>query len=133
MANFSDGFKDIFLAGIGAMAITGEKTKDLVDQLISKGELTVDQGKQINTELKHKVEDAANTARYDALEARMSIMTPEERTAFAAKAAEFAEKANAKAAAADQAEVGDASSVDVEADAGETADEAPAAPQTPGA
>ena len=49
MATLSDGFKDIFLAGIGAMAITGEKTKDLVDQLISKGELTVDQGKQINT------------------------------------------------------------------------------------
>ncbi len=52
MATLSDGFKDIFLAGIGAMAITGEKTKDLVDQLISKGELTVDQGKQI----KHRIE-----------------------------------------------------------------------------
>ena len=25
MATLSDGFKDIFLAGIGAMAITGEK------------------------------------------------------------------------------------------------------------
>ena len=55
MAYLSDGFKDIFLAGVGAMAITGEKTKELVDQLISKGELTVDQGRQINTELKHKV------------------------------------------------------------------------------
>ena len=54
MATIGDGFKDIFLAGIGAMAITAEKSKDLVDQLISKGELTVDQGKQINTELKHK-------------------------------------------------------------------------------
>ena len=36
MATLSDGFKDIFLAGIGAMAITGEKTKDLVDQLIRR-------------------------------------------------------------------------------------------------
>ena len=67
MATLSDGFKDIFLAGIGAMAITGEKTKDLVDQLISKGELTVDQGKQINTELKHKAEDVAASVRYDVL------------------------------------------------------------------
>ena len=67
MATLSDGFKDIFLAGIGAMAITGEKTKDLVDQLISKGELTVDQGKQINTELKHKAEDVAESVRYDVL------------------------------------------------------------------
>ena len=37
MATIGDGFKDIFLAGIGAMAITAEKSKDLVDQLISKG------------------------------------------------------------------------------------------------
>ena len=79
MATIGDGFKDIFLAGIGAMAITAEKSKDLVDQLISKGELTVDQGKQINTELKHKAEDVAASVRYDVLEARMAAMTPEER------------------------------------------------------
>ena len=127
MANLSDGFKDIFLAGIGAMAITGEKTKELVDQLISKGELTVDQGKQINTELKHKAEDAAQNVRYDVLEARMAVMTPEERAAFAAKAAEIAEQANAKAAAP-EAEVGDASPVAVDDEAAPAA-----APQTPGA
>ena len=55
-----------------------------------------DQGKQINTELKHKAEDVAASVRYDVLEARMAAMTPEERAAFVAKAAEFAEKANAK-------------------------------------
>ena len=114
MATLSDGFKDIFLAGIGAMAITGEKTKDLVDQLISKGELTVDQGKQINTELKHKAEDVAASVRYDVLEARMAAMTPEERAAFVAKASE--------------AEVGDASAVSVDDEAASAA-----APQTPGA
>ena len=124
MATLSDGFKDIFLAGIGAMAITGEKTKDLVDQLISKGELTVDQGKQINTEL--KAEDVAASVRYDVLEARMAAMTPEERAAFVAKAAEFAEKANAKSAS--EAEVGDASAVSVDNEAASAA-----APQTPGA
>ena len=31
MATIGDGFKDIFLAGIGAMAVTAEKGKDLVD------------------------------------------------------------------------------------------------------
>lgn len=125
MASFSDGFKDIFLAGVGAMAITGEKTKDLVDQLIAKGELTVDQGKQINSELKHKAEDVANSVRYDALEARMAVMTPEERAEFAAKAAEIAEKANAKQAA--EVEVGDASAVETSAPAAE-AGEDPAKP-----
>ena len=132
MANLTDGFKDIFLAGIGAMAITGEKTKDLVDQLISKGELTVDQGKQINSELKHKVENVAETVRYDALEARMAAMTPEERSAFAAKAAELAEQANAKdAAKAAEAKVGDATPAQVPTDAAsapaEPAADAPAA------
>ena len=133
MTNFGDGFKNIFLAGIGAMAITGEKTKELVDQLVSKGELTVDQGKEINSELKHKAEGAAATAREGALEAFMATMAPEERTQFAAKAAELAAKANAEAAA--KAEVGDASPV-VTSDAsdGAPADEAPnAEPQIPGA
>ena len=103
MANLGDGFKDIFLAGVGAMAITGEKAQDLIGQLIEKGEITVDQGKQINSELKHKAEDVAATLRYDALEARMAVMTPEERTAFAARAAELAAKANAESTAQDAA------------------------------
>ena len=90
MATIGDGFKDIFLAGVGAMAITGEKATNLVSTLIAKGELTVEQGKQINTELAHKAANAAESARFDALEARMSVMTPEEREAFAAKAAEIA-------------------------------------------
>ena len=142
MATIGDGFKDIFLAGIGAMAITAEKSKDLVDQLISKGELTVDQGKQINTELKHKAEDVASTLRYDALEARMAAMTPEERAAFAAKAAEIAARQSAQApvatpaegAPAAKAEVGDASPVETSA-AVEIPIEggSPASPQTPGA
>ena len=146
MATIGDGFKDIFLAGIGAMAITAEKSKDLVDQLISKGELTVDQGKQINTELKHKAEDVASTLRYDALEARMAVMTPEERAAFAAKAAEIAAKQSAQAPVAAPsadspetwAEVGDASPVETsaaESPAVEIPIEggSPASPQTPGA
>lgn len=146
MATIGDGFKDIFLAGIGAMAITAEKSKDLVDQLISKGELTVDQGKQINTELKHKAEDVASTLRYDALEARMAAMTPEERAVFAAKAAEIAAKQSAQApvatpaegAPAAKAEVGDASPVETSAEKSAAVEipiegGSPASPQTPGA
>ncbi|OUO91740.1 hypothetical protein B5F40_02575 [Gordonibacter sp. An230] len=110
MAHLSDGFKDIFLAGIGAMAITGEKTKELVDQLIAKGEITVDQGRQINVELKHKAEEAVAAVRYDALETRMAAMTPEERAEFVAKAAEIAARADARAQTG--AEVGDASAVE---------------------
>lgn len=136
MATIGDGFKDIFLAGIGVMAITAEKSKELVDQFIAKGEMTVDQGKQINTELKHKVEEAATAARYDLLEARMAAMTPDERAAFAKKAVEFAERPYPAA------EVGDASSVNVADQEGAAEAATPqssgdgepaAAPQTPGA
>ncbi len=121
MTNLGDGFKNIFLAGIGAMAITGEKTKELVDQLVAKGELTVDQGKEINSELKHKAESAMGTARDGALEAYMATLAPEQRAEFAAKAAEIAQKADEEAAA--KAEVGDASAV-VTTDGASCADDA---------
>ena len=52
--SIEDGFKDIFLAGVGALAITGEKAKEVVDTLIEKGSITVEQGKDINQELQHK-------------------------------------------------------------------------------
>lgn len=118
MAGIGDGFRDVFYAGIGALAITGEKAKEVVDQLVAKGEITVDQGKQINSELMHKAEEAASTVRFDVLEARMRTMTPEQRTEFAAKAAEFAQAANAADAVAAAQEPGDGEPVDVEASEG---------------
>ena len=36
----------------------GERANELVNNLIEKGELTVEQGKELNTELKHKANDA---------------------------------------------------------------------------
>lgn len=48
----SEGLKKIFLAGVGAVATTAETAKDMVDTLVKKGELTVDQGKVLNEELK---------------------------------------------------------------------------------
>ena len=48
--------KNILLAGIGAVAVTAEKSQALLDELVKKGELTVDQGKVLNEELRHNVE-----------------------------------------------------------------------------
>lgn len=56
----SDGLKKIFLAGVGAAATTAEAAKDLVDQLVAKGELTVEQGKVLNEELRHNVKEKVN-------------------------------------------------------------------------
>jgi polyhydroxyalkanoate synthesis regulator phasin len=49
----SEELKKFFLAGLGAAAITAEKSKEIVDELVKKGELTLEQGKQLNEELKH--------------------------------------------------------------------------------
>lgn len=90
MATITDGLKDIFLAGVGALAITGEKAKELVDVLVEKGELTVEEGKKVTADLADKAGEAGKNIQYGALEARMSVMSKEEREAFAAKAAEIA-------------------------------------------
>ena len=93
MADIRDGFKDIFLAGVGALAYGGERANELVNNLIEKGELTVEQGKELNTELKHKANDAA-------LAAQLQAMTPEQRADFVAKVNELANKVTDDAAAA---------------------------------
>ena len=55
MNNWSEDLKKVLLAGIGAVAVTAEKSKEVVEDLVKKGELTVEQGKVLNEELKHNV------------------------------------------------------------------------------
>ncbi len=55
MSNLSEDLKKAFLFGVGAIAQSSEKAKSLVDKLISKGAITVEQGKLLNEELKHNV------------------------------------------------------------------------------
>ena len=100
MADIRDGFKDIFLAGVGALAYGGERANELVNNLIEKGELTVEQGKELNTELKHKANDAFGQMRDEALAAQLQAMTPEQRADFVAKVNELANKVPDDAAAA---------------------------------
>ena len=48
---FGDGLKKVFLAGVGAIAISAEKGSELISELVKKGELTVEQGKDLNKDL----------------------------------------------------------------------------------
>mgnify|MGYP003087762329 CR=1 FL=1 len=57
----SDGLKKVFLAGVGAVATTAEAAKDLVDNLVTKGELTVEQGKVLNEELRRNAKKKVMT------------------------------------------------------------------------
>ena len=62
MEKLSDSMKKIILAGIGAAATTADKSKEILDDLVKRGELTVEQGKVLNEELKHNVKKAGTDA-----------------------------------------------------------------------
>ncbi|MBD7910920.1 MULTISPECIES: phasin family protein [Clostridium] len=51
--------KKIFLAGVGAAAMTYEKASEVVSTLVEKGKLTVDEGKELSEELKREVKSSA--------------------------------------------------------------------------
>lgn len=92
MAEFdlAEGLRKMFLAGVGAVATGAEKTQEVVDELVKKGELTVEQGKALNQELTRKAKEAIDSTSETAVRARMKAMTADERAAFAAKVAQMA-------------------------------------------
>lgn len=57
MNNLTDGVRKLLLAGVGAVASTADKGQEIFDDLVKKGELTVEQGKALNQELKHTVKE----------------------------------------------------------------------------
>ena len=61
-SRLGDGLKKIILMGIGAAAMTAEKSQQIVDELVKKGELTVEQGKELNQELKRNVKKSIDEA-----------------------------------------------------------------------
>jgi len=63
MNNFSEDLKKIFLAGVGAVAMTAEKSKEVIEDLVKKGEITVEQGKVLNEELRHNLAEKLSEPR----------------------------------------------------------------------
>lgn len=47
-----DELKKVVLFGVGAVASTYEKAADIIDELVKKGKITVDEGKELGEELK---------------------------------------------------------------------------------
>ena len=76
----TDLVKNVVLAGIGAAAVTTEKAKDVADELVKRGSLTVEQGKVLNEELKHNIKETfENKKKKDAsVEELLSAMTPDQ-------------------------------------------------------
>ena len=55
MEKLGDDIKKLLLAGFGAVAVTAEKSKEILEEMVQKGELTVEQGTVLNEELKHNI------------------------------------------------------------------------------
>ena len=101
-----EGLKKILLVGIGTAAVTAEKSKEILDELVKKGELTVEQGKVLNQELKHNIKSTVKTAAdsvkesaarkndQEELKATISKLTPEQLAAVKAEAAKEKEEAS---------------------------------------
>ena len=103
MADFdlTEGLRKMFRAGVGAVATGAEKTQEVVEEFVKKGELTVEQGKTLNQELSHKVKEVVENTSDAALRARLSSMTAEERAAFAEKVASMSAELDAAAVKVD--------------------------------
>lgn len=58
MLDLGENLRKLILAGVGIAAVTKEKGADVLNELVKKGELTIEQGKVLNEELKHNIKDA---------------------------------------------------------------------------
>lgn len=92
MAGFDlgEGVRKVLLAGLGAIATGAEKSQQVIEDLVRKGELTVEQGKELNEELSRKAAKAAGDTQDSILRARLKNMSAEERAAYAQKVADLA-------------------------------------------
>ena len=83
------GLNKAFLATVGAVALTAEKSQQAVEDLVKKGELTVQQGKSLNQELSRKAKEAAQETTDGALRTFLEALSDEDRAAYAAKVAQM--------------------------------------------
>lgn len=88
--DFGEGVRRVFLAGVGAIATGAEKSQQIIEDLVKKGELTVEQGKVLNEELTRKASKAASDTQDSILRMRLENMTQEERAAYAQRVADMA-------------------------------------------
>lgn len=94
--DLGDGVRRIFLAGVGAVALGAEKSQEVVSDLVKRGELTVEQGKAVNEELRQKFRDATDDASQAMLTAKLKAMSSEERAAWVSNVQNIASKLDAE-------------------------------------
>lgn len=68
-------FRNLLLAGLGSAAYTYEKAAKLVDDMVTKGKLTIDEGKELSEELKRNLKDKVEEVKPLTKEDLVSILT----------------------------------------------------------
>ena len=102
--HISEEMEKVLLLGIGAAATTAEKSKELLDTLVEKGELTIEQGKVVNEELKRKAKNKDNSLRKDLIHTIMERLTPEELEIIKSKLNDMENKKDGKSSKKEQNE-----------------------------
>lgn len=102
--HISEEMEKVLLLGIGAAATTAEKSKELLDTLVEKGELTIEQGKVVNEELKRKAKNKDNSLRKDLIHTIMERLTPEELEIIKSKLNDMENKKDGKSSKEEQNE-----------------------------
>ena len=127
----NEGLRKIFLAGVGAVATTAETAKDVVENLVKKGEITVEQGKVLNEELKKNArekmkEHVSVTVVKEYKDAMTAVdhMKEDELEALKAKIAEVEKAAENAAEEAAEEKSGDGAMDEDNGDSCKTAEEA---------
>lgn len=77
---FGDGIKTIILAGVGAVAYSAEKGQEIIGELVKKGEITVEQGKDLSSDLQRSFKESMGKRGIDIdeISERVSKMSSEE-------------------------------------------------------
>ena len=100
MLDLGENLRKLILAGVGVAAVTKEKGADVLNELVKKGELTIEQGKVLNEELKHNVTivtppddvisavDSLSDEQLEALKAHIAAREATKKTAASAESDE---------------------------------------------
>ncbi len=131
MDRIGDGLKKIILAGIGTVAVTLEKSSEFIDEMVKKGELTVEQGKELHKDLQEEIKQSLKEKMKEKpvsdkeIEKILSRLSAEQLEALKEKIQQAQENAEAEE---EEAEAAEETEADAEEEAAEeTAGEEPEA------
>ncbi len=63
-----DEIKKVLLFGVGAVASTYEKAAEVVEELVKKGKITIDEGKELGEELKRTFKEKTKESENNKIE-----------------------------------------------------------------